>query len=578
MIGVFKKIWDFAGTEQKNIRNSILSGFVNAMFHAMQLWALFVVLSALVEGSKSKETAFAALGIMLLSIAGKIVTQYVSQLQRTHAGYFMVAEKRVYIGDKLKVVPMGFFNQNSLGQLTAVATTTLSDVENAAPVVLVTSLGGFLNSLVFSLTIFLFDWRIGLIVAAGVVLFLYVVSLMEKRSRADIPKRQAAQATLVEKVLETIQGMSVVKAFDLDDAKGKKVDQAIDESCEKNSVLERAVNPYVAAQQIILNLCSAAILFASISFYLDGTLSLVYCLMMMVSSFMVFEQLKTAGSSMANLRITESSISRANEIDSVPMMDDRGREIVPQTHSIQLEKVDFSYETRPVLQDVSLCIPDKTTTAIVGPSGSGKTTLCNLIARFWDVNGGRVSIGGHDVKDYTLDSLMANISMVFQNVYLFNDTIENNIKFGKPNATHDEVVAAAKKACCDDFIDALPDGYNTVVGEGGATLSGGEKQRLSIARAMLKDAPIVIFDEATANVDPENEDRLQAAIEALTRDKTIIMIAHRLKTVRHADQIVVLDGGRIVQRGTHDELLAQKGIYSDFVGMREKAIGWKLET
>ena len=578
MIGVFKKIWDFAGTEQKNIRNSILSGFVNAMFHAMQLWALFVVLSALVEGSKSKETAFAALGIMLLSIAGKIVTQYVSQLQRTHAGYFMVAEKRVYIGDKLKVVPMGFFNQNSLGQLTAVATTTLSDVENAAPVVLVTSLGGFLNSLVFSLTIFLFDWRIGLIVAAGVVLFLYVVSLMEKRSRADIPKRQAAQATLVEKVLETIQGMSVVKAFDLDDAKGKKVDQAIDESCEKNSVLERAVNPYVAAQQIILNLCSAAILFASVSFYLDGTLSLVYCLMMMVSSFMVFEQLKTAGSSMANLRITESSINRANEIDSVPVMDDRGREIVPQTHNIQLEKVDFSYETRPVLQDVSLCIPDKTTTAIVGPSGSGKTTLCNLIARFWDVNGGRVSIGGHDVKDYTLDSLMANISIVFQNVYLFNDTIENNIKFGKPNATHDEVVAAAKKACCDDFIDALPDGYNTVVGEGGATLSGGEKQRLSIARAMLKDTPIVIFDEATANVDPENEDRLQAAIEALTRDKTIIMIAHRLKTVRHADQIVVLDGGRIVQRGTHDELLAQKGIYSDLVGMREKAIGWKLET
>lgn len=578
MIGVFRKIWDFAGTEQKNIRNSILLGFVNAVFHAMQLWALFVVLSALVEGSKSKETALTALGIMLLSIAGKIVTQYVSQLQRTHAGYFMVAEKRVYIGDKLKVVPMGFFNQNSLGQLTAVATTTLSDVENAAPVVLVTSLGGFLNSLVFSLTIFLFDWRIGLIVAAGVVLFLYVVSLMEKRSRADIPKRQAAQATLVEKVLETIQGMSVVKAFDLDDAKGKKVDQAIDESCEKNSVLERAVNPYVAAQQVILNLCSAAILFASISFYLNGTLSLVYCLMMMVSSFMVFEQLKTAGSSMANLRITESSINRANEIDSVPVMDDHGRKIVPETHDIELESVDFSYETRPVLQDVSLRIPDKTTTAIVGPSGSGKTTLCNLIARFWDVNGGRVSIGGHDVKDYTLDSLMANISMVFQNVYLFNDTIENNIKFGKPNATHDEVVAAAKKACCDDFIDALPDGYNTVVGEGGATLSGGEKQRLSIARAMLKDAPIVIFDEATANVDPENEDRLQAAIEALTRDKTIIMIAHRIKTVRHADQIVVLDGGRIVQRGTHDELLAQKGIYSDFVGMREKAIGWKLET
>lgn len=337
---------------------------------------------------------------------------------------------------------------------------------------------------------------------------------MEKRSRADIPKRQEAQATLVEKVLETIQGMSVVKAFNLDDSKGKKVDTAIDESYQKNLVLEKAINPYVAVQQIILYLCSVAIIFASITFYLNDTLSLVYCLMMMVASFMVFEQLKTAGSSMANLRITESSINKANGIDNVPVMDISGKDIVLKKHDIQFENVDFSYEKRPILKSVSLTIPDKTMTAIVGPSGSGKTTLCNLIARFWDVTGGKVSIGGHDVREYTLDSLMANISMVFQNVYLFNDTIENNIKFGKPKATHEEVVAAARKACCDDFIEALPDGYNTIIGEGGASLSGGEKQRLSIARAMLKDAPIIIFDEATANIDPENEDRLQLAITA----------------------------------------------------------------
>lgn len=576
MLGVFKKIWDFAGTEKGNIRNSIVWGFINAIFHAVQLGAIFVVLDALVAGDTNKNTALIALGIMLLSIIGKIVTQYISQLQRTHAGYFMVAEKRIYIGDKLKVVPMGFFNQNSLGQLTAVATTTLSDVENAAPVVLVTSLGGFLNSFVFALAILIFDWRIGLIVVVGITLFLWVVSLMEKRSRADIPKRQEAQAILVEKVLETIQGMSVVKAFNLDDSKGKKVDAAIDGSYQKNLVLEKAINPYVAVQQIILYLCSVAIIFASILFYLNDTLSLVYCLMMMVASFMVFEQLKTAGSSMANLRITESSINKANEIDNVPIMDISGKDIVPEKHDIQFEEVDFSYEKRPILKSVSLTIPDKTMTAIVGPSGSGKTTLCNLIARFWDVTGGKVSIGGHDVKEYTLDSLMANISMVFQNVYLFNDTIENNIKFGKPTATHEEVVAAAMKACCDDFIEALPEGYNTVIGEGGASLSGGEKQRLSIARAMLKDAPIIIFDEATANVDPENEDRLQAAIEALTKDKTIIMIAHRLKTVRNADQILVVDKGELVQQGTHDQLIKQKGIYADFVGMREKAIGWKI--
>ena len=238
--------------------------------------------------------------------------------------------------------------------------------------------------------------------------------------------------------------------------------------------------------------------------------------------------------------------------------------------------MNFSYGSRPILKDVSLIIPDRTTTAIVGPSGSGKTTLCNLIARFWDVDGGRVTIGGRDVREYTLESLMEQVSMVFQRVYLFADTVENNIKFGCPGATHEQVVEAAKKACCHDFISALPDGYNTVIGEGGATLSGGEKQRISIARCLLKDAPIVIFDEATANVDPENEDQLQKAMEALTREKTVLMIAHRLKTVRGADQILVVDQGRVVQKGTHDELIRQAGIYRDFVSERTESSRWTL--
>mgnify|MGYP001157704892 FL=1 len=228
------------------------------------------------------------------------------------------------------------------------------------------------------------------------------------------------------------------------------------------------------------------------------------------------------------------------------------------------------------MRDISVTLPDKTTTAVIDPSDSGKTTFCNLIARFWDTDSGSVKIGGYDVKDYTLESLMEQISVVFQNVYLFADTIESNIKFSKPEATHDEVVAAAKAACCDDFIGSLPDGYQTVIGEGGASLSGGEKQRISIARAMLKNAPIVILDEATANVDPENEDRLQKAIEALTRDKTIIMIAHRLKTVRHADQILVIDHGHIVQQGKHEQLIAQPGIYADFVGGKKQTVRWKL--
>lgn len=578
MIKVFRKIWRFAENEHHSIVKSLILGFIHAMFYSVQFGAIFVVINTLIEQNPKPQIAWQALGLMILSIIGRTVTQRFSQLQRVHAGYFMVSDKRIEIGDKLRIVPMGYFNKNSLGDITAVTTTTLGDVENSAPVVLVTLLGGLLNTIVFMITMMLFDWRIGCIMILGIAVFLVLTTLLEQKSGKTTPYRQEAQVTLVEKILETVQGMSVVKSFNLDDSKNKKVDQAIDESCKRNMAVEKAITPIIAIQQIVLNLFSVGIMAASIAFYLDGTMTLVYCIMMLVFSFMIFEQLKSVSGGIPELRISSTSIDKANSIDDIPVMDERGKAITPQSHSIQFEQVNFSYEKRLILKQVSFKIPEKTTTAIVGPSGSGKTTLCNLISRFWDVDSGKVCIGGHDVREYTLDSLMANISMVFQNVYLFADTIENNIKFGKPDATHEDVVTAAKKACCDEFISVLPDGYNTVLDEGGSSLSGGEKQRISIARAMLKDAPIVLLDEATANVDPENEDRLQAAIEALTHDKTIIMIAHRLKTVRNADQILVLEHGEIVQQGTHDLLVDQDGIYANFVTGRKHAAGWKLSS
>ena len=310
---------------------------------------------------------------------------------------------------------------------------------------------------------------------------------------------------------------------------------------------------------------------AAICFWTRGTMSLPNALMTPVVSFLVFSQVKLFGMGVSMLRLAGAAIDRTVETEQMPQMDEQGKPVDPEKHDIVFDHVSFSYEKKPILRGVTVTLPDKTTTAIIGPSGSGKTTFCNLVARFWDVDSGSVKIGGTDVRDYTLESLMDKISMVFQNVYLFADTIENNIKFGCPNATHEQVVEAAKKDCCDDFIQALPDGYNTVIGEGGASLSGGEKQQISIARAMLKDAPIIILDEATANVD-----RLQKAIEALTRNKTILMIAHRLKTVRSADQILVLDGGKIVQHGRHEELIRQPGIYADFVGGKKETAGWKL--
>ncbi|WP_294489003.1 ABC transporter ATP-binding protein [uncultured Ruminococcus sp.] len=576
MISAFKKIWDFAGSEQKNIKRSIVLALLNSVFYALQFAAVYVVIRALTSADRSKINALYAVGIMVLSIVGRIVLNTYSQLQRVHAGYFMVANKRISIGNKLRSVPMGYFNKNNLGQMTAITTTTLTDVENTAPVVLVTVLGGFINSVVFALSVLLFDRRIGIIVFIGMAAFIRTTSLQEKHSRKAAPERQRAQEKLVEKVLESVQGISVIKSFHLGEKAGSAVNGAIEDSCNKNLAIEKQMTPYQIFRQIVLDLFAVVIMIVTVVLYRNGTMELANAVMMFVAAFMVFEQMKSAGISIATLRIAESSIDKANETDNVPVMDEGGRDIVPQTHDTAFENVTFSYGSRKILDGVSFAVKQKTTTAIVGPSGSGKTTMCSLIARFWDVNGGRITIGGADVRDFTLDSLMKNISMVFQNVYLFSDTVENNIKFGRPNATREQVVEAAKKACCHDFIMQLPNGYDTVLEEGGASLSGGERQRLSIARAILKNSPIIILDEATANVDPENEDRLQAAIEVLMKDKTIIMIAHRLKTVRKADRILVLDGGHIVQSGTHAELAAQDGIYSRFITQRQQAESWHI--
>ena len=576
MIEVLKKIWHFAGKEQKNISKSIFWGFFYAVFHMFQVGAIYYVVLALTGGDHSYQAAWTALALLLVSIAGRAAINRFTQLQQTHAGYFMVADRRIQIGDKLKRIPMGYFNDKSLGEITGVTTTVLDVVETMGPVVLVSMLSGFINALVFILCVFFFDWRIGLLALAGTILYLCVTSAMERRSAQVTPHRQESEARLVDAVLEQIQGMSVIKSFNLTGKGDKRVRDALEYNRESNLNIERLFTPYNIAQEMSLHLFSVLIIGAAVLFFLNGTMSLANALTTVIISFLIFSQIQSAGSAAAGLRVVGSSIDHADQINGIREMDDKGKEIHPQKHDISMEHVDFSYDSKPILKNVSLTIPDKTTTAIVGPSGSGKTTLCDLIARFWDVDHGSIRIGDADVRGYTLESLMEQISMVFQKVYLFADTIENNIKFGRPDATHEQVVEAAGKACCHEFIEALPDGYDTVIGEGGATLSGGEKQRISIARAILKDSPIIIFDEATANVDPENEDKLQKAMEELMRDKTIIMIAHRLKTVQKADQILVLDDGAVVQRGTHAELSEEPGLYRDFLNARKEAAGWKL--
>lgn len=576
MYGTLKKIIAFAGSKEGLLKKSLLFAFLSGLFAALQFAALFIVVEALVSDNRDRRFIWISLGIMAVSLVGRIITTYFSTMEQTETGYCMVAEKRIHIGDRLRYIPMGYFNKNSIGNITAIVTTTLGDVENSAARVLVSVLGGFFNSVALVIVLLVFDWRIGLIAAIGVLLYLVAAELALRKSACLSGVRQHTQESLVESVLEYIQGMGIVKAFGMEKDSTQSIDSAIKASCRDNLKLTKASVPYDALKQVVVRVFSVLLPLASIYFWLNGSLSLAYGVILVIASFMVFNDLENAGNMASLLQMLAASMDMANSIDDTPVMDEKGADVVPASSEIIFDNVDFSYADRKVLDHVSFTIPAGTTTAIVGPSGSGKTTMCNLIARFWDVDAGRIMVGGKDVRDSKLDSLMKNISMVFQNVYLFADSIENNIKFGCPDATHEQVIEAAKKACCHEFISALPDGYDTLIGEGGGTLSGGEKQRISIARAILKNAPIIILDEATSSVDPENEEELQQAIAELTHDKTIVMIAHRLKTVRGADQILVLDDSHIVQSGTHAELIQQKGLYADFVSARQKAIGWKL--
>ena len=576
MFSVLKKISDFAGTRRGLLKKSMAVAFLGAVFAALQFAALMLTLDILVGGADLR--IWPVIGVMVVSVVGRAACSYWSTNAETETGYFMVAEKRIHIGDRLRYIPMGYFNDNSLGNITAVVTTTLSDVENNAARCLVSVIGGFLNTLGLCRGLTVADWRLGLLAIAGILAYLGVTELSQRAMLKTGPARQHAQMNLVEAVLEYIQGMSVVKSYGLDKDSGQAVQRTVDESCDKALSLEKSVVPWMGLRQVVVRVFSVAIAVCALAFYSGGTLSLARCLLMLVASFMLYAELESAGNMADNLQMLGASMDKANSIDDTPVMDIDGAELTPADTSVEFQDVSFAYGDRTILDHVSLTVPSGSITAVVGPSGGGKTTLCNLIARFWDVQSGKITVGGYDVREYKLDSLMKNISMVFQSVYLFNDTVENNIKFGRPDATHEQVVAAARAACCHDFIMALPDGYDTVLGEGGGSLSGGEKQRISIARAMLKDAPIVILDEATASVDPENEAELQAAISALTRGKTLIMIAHRLNTERNADQILVLSGGHIVQRGTHQELMAQGGLYADFVGVRQEALRWKLDT
>lgn len=579
MLKILNKFFDFCGSvNKKKFQISIVLGVIQAVCEAMKIPAIMIVLMDITDNTLSSKTVFLSLAIMFVSITVDFFVRKKSAMLQTEAGYNAAANKRIEIAQHLRYLPMGYFNKNSLGSITSVATNTMENLGDVATRVVMMSTQGILNTALIIVMLLCFDFRIGLIAAAGVILFFVVNSLLQKAGDKLSAEKVESDQKLVSEIMEYVQGIAEVKSYNLFGKQTKKLNKAIDNNVKVNTEMEFAFIPYMTIQNIITKLTGAVMMFFSVLLYLNGSMSLMICIGMTICAFMLYSSLEQAGSYSALLRTIDICIDKAQKILDLDTMDIDGKDIIPQNYDIDVNNIEFSYDKRKIIDGISLHIPQKTTTAVVGPSGGGKSTLCNLISRFWDVDGGNIRLGGIDVREYSMDSLMKNFSFVFQNVYLFADTIANNIAFGRENATREEIVTAAKKACCHDFIMSLPDGYDTVIGEGGASISGGEKQRISIARAIMKNAPIIILDEATANVDPENEKELVEAIDALTKEKTIIMIAHRLKTVRNADQIIVVDSGKIAQLGTHTQLMQEGGIYKNFVNARQQAAGWKINA
>jgi len=575
MINTFKKIWAFGKARQKHFISALIADIFRSFVGITQLYAVITAIDAVFgrgDGAVPK-----LIILTILCIAGNFVTSYIEQTSAMKAGLLMTADKRIALGEMLRRVPLGVINDMSGGRIAASMTTTLQGVETGATMSLIYVVSGLFSSVAMLVFMLIYDIRIGLITAAGIVCYLAVVAVQMRVSRKNAPDLTAAQNRLSDSILTFLQGIRVTKAFSFEES-SRDTNKAIEDSCKANLKLTDISMPTQFLSHIVIAVFEAAIMLAGIYMCaVTGEISFSYAVMLIIFSFMVFAALGQAGSALSMIGMLDSAIDEITELEGSERLAEYEPVVSASGNDIVFDGVSFSYGENEVLKNISTVIREGELTAVIGPSGSGKTTLCQLIPRFRDVSSGTVSIGGADVRHMRYEEIMKRISMVFQRVYLFEDTVMNNIRFGKPDASDEEVYAAARAAKCDDFIRSLPNGYETVLSEGGGSLSGGEKQRISIARAMLKNSPIVILDEATSALDAENEQEILAALGELTRGKTVIMIAHRINTIKNADHIIAVEKGHIVQEGTHAELISQKGLYADFIAAREKAAGWQIE-
>lgn len=581
MFGMIKRLIDWTGKYKKRVYIGFIYAFINSIFTSLPIMLATYGLGLVFDDYKGIRTfdndkIIYIFILMILVIGGRFLFSYLRAVTQESVGCEATAEQRIRLGNIFKRVSLGFFNSNNMGEISSAVTTDLSFIEMLSMNMINTVVNGYITVFVMILFLLFYCPLAGIISLSGIVLSALFLYIAAKISDKNASIHQKAQDSIVENTIEFLRGMQTIKAFKQEGVSVQGIRKAYKNHKDVNIKIELENCPYNCLHQFVLKAASVGII--AVSAYLTYTRKMDVNIMLMMDmfSFVMFSQIEPLSNAIHVIEVVNKTLDKLEKIEKVDIIDKDGQNIELKKYDIKFSDVCFSYDKKQILNNISFHIPEGSTTAIVGPSGSGKTTICNLIARFYDVNSGVITVGDKNIKDITCDSLLKNISMVFQKVYLFNDTIKNNILFGNPNASDNEVINAAIKAHCHEFISKLPNGYDTIIGDGGATLSGGEKQRISIARAILKDSPIIILDEATASVDPENEHLIQNAISSLTKGKTVIVIAHRLATIQDADQILVIDNGDVVQKGNHLELINQDGIYKNFINIKESAEGWSI--
>ncbi|WP_419657273.1 putative ABC transporter, ATP-binding and permease protein [Desulfosarcina variabilis str. Montpellier] len=577
MIAYYKRIMAFLGRHRKRVQRGIFLAFFESLFANVPVAMLLYAFTKLANDTLTESDILLVFVVMLSAVLIRILLAWLIDHLMFLATYDACERQRLGIGDRFRYFAMGFFTRGNLGRVAAIISTDLTFIEERAIRDLDIMVTAVAMTLIGCVMLSVADVRIGAIaiIVSGVSIGL--AGWIEKICREESALRQEQQGKLTEAILEYAMGISVIKAFNIAGKRAKTAKKAIRDTKAGSIRFEKRYIPPGFVYKAGFLVATALILWTSLVFYKDGTLGIEFTLVFVIFAFYVFLPAMNLGGAIPTFAVGEAGLNRYEALKNQPIMGRDGRDIIIDNHEIGFQDVSFAYDDKTVLKNISFTARPGTMTALVGQSGSGKTTIANLIVRFWDVNEGAVTIGDTDIRQMTTDCLLENISMVFQRVYLFHDTIKNNIRFGKPDATDEEIMAAARAARCHDFISALPQGYDTLVTEAGSSLSGGEKQRISIARAILKDAPIVLLDEATASIDPDNEKYIQAAIGALVNNKTLIVIAHRLSTIRHADQILVIDKGEIVERGRHEALLEKQGVYHRLWTKRITARSWKMK-